>query len=386
MPAHTSRTDYYEVLGISDKADAEEIKKAYRKLAKKHHPDANGGSKAAQERFKAISEAYAVLGNEDKRKQYDEMRRLGAFGGFAGFDPRRGGAAGGGPGGAGGGGAGGQGFDFDVNDLQGFGGLGDILGQMFGGGRQSRRRRGYYGPARGEDRVLRVSVPFRAAALGDRTRVRVEIDGECPRCKGSGAEPGTSVEQCPQCGGLGTLSFNQGGFAVNRPCPRCRGRGEIIASPCSRCGGEGQVETTRTLAVRIPPGTEDGARIRLRGQGNRSGDGGAPGDLVLEIAVEPDRFFSRRGLDLVCEVPINLAQALLGTRIRVRTLRGEKVEVRVPEGTESGSELGIQGQGIEGGGKRGDQVVRVRVVMPERLTAEERKMVEDLAAAKGMRY
>jgi len=373
MPQST-RTDYYDVLGVSEKAGAEDIKKAYRKLAKQYHPDANQGSPAAQERFKAVSEAYAVLGNEEKRKKYDEMRRLGAFGGF-GFDPTGARAGGGGE------------FEFDLKDLEAFGGLGDILGQMFGGGRQSRGRQAYYGPARGSDRRVRVTVPFRAAALGDKVRVEADVQVECPKCGGSGAEPGTSVETCPQCGGLGTLSFSQGAFAVNRPCPRCGGRGEVIASPCKRCGGDGQVEVRRTFAVIIPPGIEDGGRIRLKGQGNRSPEGGAPGDLVVEVSVAPDRFFTRRGLDVVCEVPLNLAQALLGSKLRVRTLRGEKVEVAIPRGTQSGAQFRLKGLGIgKKGGRRGDQIVRVRVDLPQELSSEERKMVEELAAAKGMKY
>jgi molecular chaperone DnaJ len=376
MPQATG-TDYYKVLGVPESATQDDIKKAYRKLAKQLHPDVNQKNPAAQERFKAVSEAYGVLGSEEKRKQYDEMRRLGAFGGF---DPRagaRGGRAG----------FGGGRVDFDLNDLAGFGGLGDILSQMFGGARTSRGRREYYGPSRGADRVVRVKVPFRTAALGGKIRVQTTVEAECPRCKGSGAEPGTKVETCPQCGGLGTLSFSQGTFAVNRPCPRCGGRGEIISDPCERCAGEGLVETRRTLSVEIPPGTEDGGRIRLRGQGDRSADSGPPGDLIIEISVTPDRFFvERRGLDVVCEVSLNLAQALLGTRLRVRTLRGERVELKIPPGTQSGQQFRLKGQGIEKGGKRGDQIVRVRVELPEKLSSEEREMVEKLAEARGMKH
>ncbi|MFN2431315.1 MAG: molecular chaperone DnaJ [Gemmatimonadota bacterium] len=373
--AQRTGTDYYGLLGVSETASADEIKKAYRKLAKQHHPDANQGSPAAQDRFKAVSEAYAVLGNEGKRKKYDEMRRLGAFGGFGRF-------GGGGERPAGGG----QGFQFDPRDFEGLG-LGDILGQMFGGGRrQSRGRRAYYGPERGADRRVRIAVPFRAAALGDRVQVRFQVRAPCPVCGGSGAEPGTKVESCPQCGGLGTLSFSQGAFAVNRPCPRCGGRGEIIATPCARCEGEGQVETTRTLAVRIPAGIEDGGKIRLRGQGDPSSDGGPAGDLIVEVEVTPDGFFRREGLDVVCEVPLNLAQALLGSRIRVRTLRGDRTELRIPPGTQSGRELRLPGLGIEKNGRRGDQVVRVRVNLPEKLTAEEQRMIEELAAGRDMKY
>ncbi len=377
MPQATG-TDYYKVLGVPEQATQDDIKKAYRKLAKQLHPDVNQKNPTAQERFKAVSEAYAVLGNEEKRKQYDEMRKLGAFGGF-GFHPRAGGQ---GPGA----GFGGR-TDFDLNDLAGFGGLGDILSQMFGGARTSRGRREHYGPARGADRVVRVKVPFRAAALGEKIRVQATVEAACPRCKGTGAEPGSKVETCPQCGGLGTLSFSQGTFAVNRPCPRCGGRGEIVSDPCERCGGEGLVETRRTFDVTIPPGTDDGGRIRLRGQGNRNPDGGPPGDLIVEVSVTPDRFFTeRRGLDVVCEVNLNLAQALLGTKLRLRTLRGERVELEIPPGTQSGDALRLKGQGIEKGGKRGDQIVRVLVRLPEKLSAEEREMVEKLAESRGMKH
>jgi molecular chaperone DnaJ len=224
---------------------------------------------------------------------------------------------------------------------------------------------------------VRIEVPFRAAALGEKIQLQVTVEATCPRCKGSGAEPGSKVETCPQCGGLGTLSFSQGNFAVNRPCPRCGGRGEIVSQPCERCDGEGLVETQRTLAVTIPAGIEDGGRIRLRGQGDRSPDGGPPGDLIIEVGVKPDPFFKeRRGLDVVSEVKLNLAQALLGTKLRVRTLRGERVELKIPPGTQNGDELRLKGQGIEKGGKRGDQIVRVLVQLPEKLSKEEREMVE----------
>jgi molecular chaperone DnaJ len=375
MPQAT-RTDYYATLGVAETATQDEIKKSYRKLAKKYHPDANRSSPAAQEKFKEISEAYAVLSNEEKRKQYDEMRRLGAFGGF-GFDPR---------GGAGAGRRGAPGMEFDLEDFQGLGGLGDLFSQMFGAGRQSQTRRAYYGPSRGADRRVMVRVPFRTAALGGKVRVQVEVEVECPVCGGSGAKPGTKVETCPQCNGLGTISLSQGSFAVNRACPRCRGRGELIAHPCERCGGEGQVESTRTLSITIPPGTDDGSLIRLKGQGSRSPEGGAPGDLLVEVSVTPDRFFSRRGLDVIAEVPLNLAQAMLGSKIRVRTLRGERVELKIPPGTQSGTVFRLKGQGIESQGKRGDQLVRVRVELPEKLSSEEEKMVRELAAAKGMKY
>ncbi|HEY7529164.1 MAG TPA: molecular chaperone DnaJ [Gemmatimonadota bacterium] len=360
--------DYYRELGVADTASADQVKKAYRKLAKQHHPDVNPGS---AERFKRISEAYAVLGNDEKRRQYDEMRRLGAFAGFGGDARARGGGRSGGPGGAGG-----RGFEFDLGDL----GLGDIFGQMFGG-RQPRR-----GPARGADRLVSLTVPFRAAVLGDKVRVQVPVEAECPTCKGSGAAPGSKLETCSECGGSGTVSMSQGAFAVTRPCPRCGGRGKIPSKPCPRCGGEGTAETTRTLEVAIPSGIEDGGRIRLRGQGDRGPNGGPPGDLLVEVTVEPDRFFKRRGLDLVTDVPINVAQALLGSRIRVRTVRGRKEEVEIPPGTQNATEFRLRGHGIEKGPRRGDQVVRVNVQLPGRLDPEAREAARKLAETLGLKH
>lgn len=366
--------DYYRELGVSETATADEIKKAYRRLAKQHHPDVNRGKAQAQDRFKRISEAYAVLGNDEKRRQYDEMRRLGAFAGFGGRPAdgaRRGAGAAGG--------AGPQGFEFDLGDL-GIGGLGDIFGQMFGG-RQARR-----GPSRGADRLVSLTVPFRTAVLGDKVRVQVPVEAECPACRGSGAAPGSKLETCSECGGSGMVSMSQGAFAVNRPCPRCGGRGKIPSKPCPRCGGAGAVETVRTLEVGIPPGIEDGGRIRLRGQGDRGPDGGAPGDLLVEVTVEPDRFFRRRGLDLVTEIPINLAQALLGSRVRVRTVRGKKEEVTIPPGTQHGAEFRLRGHGIEKGPRRGDQVVRVNVQLPNRLSAEAREAARQLAETLDLKH
>jgi len=316
--------DYYAVLGVSASATQDEIKKQYRKLAKKFHPDANQGDPKAAERFKEISEAYNVLGDAEKRKQYDEMRRLGAFGGFG---ERAGGAGGRGaprgqPGARGPGGPGGPGFEeFDVGGLGGLGGLGDLFASMFGGGRAGPGGRAR-GPERGQSVETTLELPFRVAALGGKVPVQLEVNEECPTCKGNGAAPGATFRTCPECSGRGMISFGQGGFAVNRPCPMCMGRGQIPSERCPTCGGAGEVRAQRTVNITVPPGTDPGTRVRLSGQGGRGANGGPAGDLIITFQVAPDRFFRREGLDLVATVPLNIAQATLGSRISVRTLVG----------------------------------------------------------------
>jgi molecular chaperone DnaJ len=360
--------DFYQVLGVSDAASQDEIKKAYRRLAKQYHPDANPSNSAAAERFKEISEAHSVLSDAEKRKQYDQMRRLGAFDG----GPRR---SRGGPRPAGApGDVGAEGFDFGD-----FGGLGDIFSSIFGrGGRQAEPR--------GESLEAVVEVPFRVAALGGKITVTIPVTESCPTCSGSGGAPGATWSTCPECNGRGTISFGQGGFAVNRPCPQCRGRGRIPSQPCPTCRGAGDVRTERRVAITVPPATETGSRIRLRGQGETSRPGGTPGDLIITFQVQPDRFFRREGLDVVCEVPLNVAQATLGTRLRVRTLDGKKVMLRIPPGTQPGRKFRIKGQGLEKNGRRGDQLVGVQVTVPNELTREQQDLMKKFAESAGMTY
>ncbi|HJR52269.1 MAG TPA: molecular chaperone DnaJ [Gemmatimonadota bacterium] len=368
--------DYYQVLGVPQDADADTIKKAYRKLARKYHPDVNAGDSSAEERFKSISEAYRVVSDPEQRKRYDAMRSAGAGAGFGG---------GGGFGGFGPGPPGGEGEwrTVDLGDLGGAEGfnLGDLFSSIFGG-RQARGA-STRGPRKGADRQIDVRVSFQVAALGGKVQVRVPLEVECPRCDGNGAEPGTKAETCPQCGGSGTVSLVQGGFAVQRPCPRCYGRGTLIEEPCSRCRGEGSVTEPRRIEVRIPALTDDGRRIRMRGQGEPGPAGGPPGDLILAVRVKPDRFFRREGLDIHCTVPITIVQAMLGARIRVRTIHGTKVEVRVPPGTQSGTRLRLRGQGLEREGAKGDQYVEIQVKVPEKLSDEERELVEQLGQKLG---
>ena len=371
--------DFYAVLGVPASASQDEIKKQYRKLAAKHHPDKNQNDPKAAERFKEISEAYHVVGDAEKRKQYDEMRSLGAFGGFGGARPGAGSR--GGPGQRGDGGSGfSGGFRFEEVDLGGLGGLGDIFGSMFGGQRRSRE------PERGQDVEVTLEVPFRTAALGGKVNIDLEVNEECPVCKGSGGAPGSKMQTCPECGGRGTISFGQGGFAVQRPCPQCLGRGQIPTERCPNCSGSGEVRAHRKIAVTVPAGADTGTKIRLRGQGGHGARNGPPGDLLINFVVQPDRFYKREGLDLVATVPINIAQATLGSKVQVRTIDAKKVSIRIPAGTPSGKRFRVRGQGVKKGEQQGDLIVEVEIVVPEKLTEEQEKMMREFAEAGGLKY
>jgi len=361
--------DFYQVLGVPDTASPEEIKKSYRRLAKQYHPDANPSNAQASERFKEISEAHAVLSDPEKRKQYDRMRRLGAVDGGFRRPPSgsRGGAGAEPPGGV-------EGFDFSD-----FGGLGDIFSSIFG---RSGRREG--APAEAMETV--VEIPFRVAALGGKVPVRLPVNETCRTCAGSGAAAGAKTETCPECQGRGSVTFGQGGFAVSRPCPQCRGRGKVPSTPCAACGGAGEVRAEREVLITVPPATESGAKVRLRGQGQASRPGETPGDIVVTFQVQPDRFFRREGLDILCEVPVNLAQAAFGTRLKVRTLEGKKVVLKVPAGTQPGRKFRIKGLGLAQGGRTGDQLVQVQVLVPEKLAPEQAELLKRFAESAGMAF
>ncbi len=358
--------DFYKVLGVAESASADEIKKAYRRLAKKFHPDANPNNPSASDTFKQISEAHAVLSDPEKRKKYDQMRRLGAF------EPRR---PGGGGVRTGGGQAPPEGYDFgDFGSM----GLGDIFSSIFGRGRRE--------TPRGESLEATVEVPFRTAALGGKVPVTLTVNESCPGCGGTGAAPGATLSTCPECAGRGTVSFGQGGFAVNRPCPMCRGRGKVASEKCGTCVGAGEVRRDRQIMITVPPATDNGTKVRLKGQG-APGSGSAPaGDLLVTFQVQPDRFFRREGLDIICDVPLNLAQALLGSKISVKTIDGRKVVLRIPPGTQPGRKFRIKGAGIVKGGQKGDQLVAIDVTIPEKLTPEQEAMVKQLAESAGMGY
>lgn len=382
--------DFYAVLGVPASASQDEIKKQYRKLAAKMHPDKNPNDPKAADRFKEISEAYQVLGDADRRKQYDQMRQLGAFGGFGGGGASRGrpgGAYGGpygSPGGAGGAGSPG-GFEFDIGGL---GGLGDIFSSMFGGGAApggNARGRGR-GPERGQDIEVQLTVPFRTAALGGKVPVELEVNEECATCHGSGAAPGAKLSTCPECNGRGTISFGQGGFAVQRPCPMCLGRGQIPSEKCPTCLGAGEVRTRKKVIINVPSGTDSGMRVRLKGQGGRGERNGPAGDLLITFQVEADRFFKREGLDVIAPVPINIAQATLGSRITVRTLDSKKVAIRIPAGTANGKRFRVRGQGMERDGQKGDLIVQVDLQVPEALTEEQERAMKSFAEAGGLKY
>jgi molecular chaperone DnaJ len=376
--------DFYAVLGVSADATQDEIKKKYRRLAKQYHPDANPNDPKAAERFKEISEAYNVLGDEAKRKQYDDMRRLGAFGGFGGFGSRGGGARPGAPG-AGGPGAAPGGFtfeEFDLGGLGGMGGLGDLFSSMFGGDRPGGARP--RGPERGQ--TIALEIPFRTAVLGGKVPFELEVTEPCGTCNGTGGKPGTSMKTCPECNGRGTISFGQGGFAVNRPCPMCLGRGQVPTEPCPTCGGSGEQRNRKKVLITVPAGADTGTRARLRGQGGRGANGGPAGDLVITFEVQPDRFYRREGLDLVATVPINIAQATLGSRVSVRTIDGKKVAVRIPPGTAAGKRFRIRGHGVPKGEERGDMIIEADVTVPQNLTPEQEQQMKEFAEAVGLKY
>lgn len=383
--------DYYRVLGVSEKADADAIRKAYRKLAKQYHPDANQGDPGASERFKEVGEAYGVLSNVEKRAQYDQMRKLGAFGlGGAGRGggPSRSGSGpwpggGGGPGTAGGGDA-----SFSFDDVGGMGGIGDLFSSMFDrGGRAAGAggRRGR-GAAPAPELEVVVEIPFEKAALGGPHAIQFPVSEACGTCGGDGALPGTSVHRCVECRGTGTVSFGQGGFAVNRPCPACMGRGRVPEVPCGSCGGSGAIRQQRKLEVTIPAGIESGTRLRLSGQGEQDPASGNRGDLFVVVQVRPHRFFRRDGLDILVTLPLNLAQAVLGSTVRVRTVSGRRVVLRIPPGTQPGTRFRIRGQGIERGGRTGDQFVEVRLTLPESLNEDAKAAFTSFAEAAGLSH
>jgi molecular chaperone DnaJ len=358
--------DFYRELGVSADASADEIKKSYRKLARELHPDANPGDPTAEARFKAVSEAYGVLGDAEKRKQYDEARRLFGSGAFR--------PGGGGFGGFGGGGTGG----FDLSDLfgntagaaqpGGAGGLGDLLGGLF-----NRNRGG--GPAaanrtrRGQDVETDIRIDFAEAVHGATVPLRLSSPATCETCHGSGAKPGTSPRTCPTCNGNGLVTRNQGAFAFSEPCADCRGTGRIVDTPCPDCGGTGTNTKVRPLTVRIPPGVDDGQRIRVAGKGEPGGNGGPNGDLFVRVHVSPHAVFGRSGNDLTLTVPVTFPELAMGTTLTVPTLDDDhKVSLKVKPGTPSGRILRVRGRGIaKRDGRTGDLLVTVQVTVPAKL-------------------
>ncbi|MBY4210089.1 molecular chaperone DnaJ [Rhodococcus fascians] len=353
--------DFYKELGVSSSATAEEIKKAYRKLARDNHPDANPGNAAAENKFKAVSEAHAVLADPAKRKEYDEARRLFASGGF--------GSRGGGGFSPGAGGFGGGGQSFDVGDIfgqgGGDGGIGDLFGGLFNrGGAQQRPQSNR--PRRGSDVETETSLQFREAAQGVTVPLRLTSPSSCTTCHGSGAKPGTSPRVCPKCNGQGVVNRNQGAFGFSEPCDDCRGTGSIIDDPCVDCRGTGVQNRTRTITVRVPAGISDGQKVRLAGQGEAGLRGAPSGDLFVTVRVKPDKVFGRTGDDLTVTVPVSYGELVLGTTLSVPTLDG-RVGVKVPPGTVDGRVLRVRGRGIPKKSGAGDLMVTVKVAVPQKL-------------------
>jgi molecular chaperone DnaJ len=364
--------DFYKELGVSSDASADEIKRAYRKLARDLHPDTNSDPNAA-ERFKAVSEAHSVLSDTAKRKEYDETRRLFAGGGFG-----RGRFNGGNFGGFSGDGA-----EFNLNDLfdaagqTGGANIGDLFGGLFGRGAQPRPSR----PRRGNDLETETELSFLEATKGVAMPLRLTSPAPCTNCHGSGARPGTSPKVCPNCNGSGVISSNQGAFGFSEPCTECRGSGSIIEHPCQECHGTGVTTRTRTINVRIPPGVEDGQRIRLAGQGEAGLRGAPSGDLYVTVHVKPDKVFGRNGDDLTVTVPVSFHELALGATLSVPTLEG-KVGVRVPKGTSDGRILRVRGRGVpKRSGGHGDLLVTVKVAVPPNLEGETAEALEAYAKA-----
>jgi molecular chaperone DnaJ len=366
--------DYYAALGVPKDASTADIKKAYRKLATTLHPDKNPGDSAAEDRFKQVSEAYDVLSDDAKRREYDEARTL--FGsGLGGFGRATAGA-----------GAGPGGMTFDLNDLLGrtsgqggfSGGLGDVFGGLFGarGGTQQAR-----GPRRGSDVEAQVTLGFADAVGGATVPLRLTTRGGCETCRGLGSAPGTSPKTCSVCGGAGVTTRNQGGFALSEPCTACRGKGRIIETPCPTCKGSGTTSHDRTLNVRIPAGVADGQKVRLPGRGAPGERGGPPGDLLVNVSVTPHPFFGRRDDHLTVTVPVTFAEAALGGKVSVPTLDGP-VTLKIPPGTSSGRTFRVKGRGIKKkNGTAGDLLATVEVAVPQKLSAEAKKALEAFAAA-----
>ena len=358
--------DFYKILDVPKTATASEIKKKYRTLARELHPDKNPGNTAAEERFKAVSEAYDVLSDDAKRKEYDEARELFASGAFSG-------------GGFGGGSRGGQAqYNINIEDLFGedSGGFGDFLGGVFNRGRGQRARQ----PRRGQDLESELTLSFDDALDGVTVPLRLSSEAACSTCHGTGARAGTVPKMCPTCEGAGQTARNAGGFAFAEPCPTCRGRGLIVENPCPVCHGSGRGQSTRTVQARIPAGVKDGARIRLAGKGAPGERGGPSGDLFVIVHVTAHPVFARKGDNIALTVPVTFTEAALGSEITVPLPRGGTVKLRIPEGTANGRTFRVRGKGMRRkDGTNGDVLVTVEVIVPAKLSSDAREMLESFA-------
>jgi molecular chaperone DnaJ len=355
-----AKRDYYEVLGVPRDADEKALKSAFRTLAKKYHPDASPANKSAEHKFKEINEAYDVLKDAQKRAAYDRF-------GHAAFEAGMGGARGAGAGGFG------PDFTSSMSDI-----FEDLFGDFMGGGR-GRQKGGRGGAARGSDLRYNMEISLTEAYTGKNAQIRVPSLVTCETCKGSGAKPGTQPHTCSTCGGHGAVRSSQGFFTVERTCPKCQGRGQIIADPCGACGGQGRVTRERTLSVTIPPGVEDGTRIRLAGEGEAGLRGGPTGDLYIFLSVRPHEFFQRDGADLFCKVPISMAVAALGGEIEVPTIDGKKARVTIPEGAQTGKQFRLKSKGMPvlRSSQSGDMYIQVTVETPVNLTRRQRELLRE---------
>lgn len=368
--------DFYAVLGVGKDATADEIKKAYRKLARANHPDSNPDDAAKHEKFKSVAEAYDVVGDAEKRKKYDEFRKLTAGGGMGGGFP-----AGFNRGGAGQGG-------FDINDLLreqgGGGGFGDMFGDLFGGGAQRQRRAGPRA-TKGADLEATTSLGFEDALNGTTISLRLTSDAPCPTCKGTGGKPGTRPHICPECEGAGfVVASSGGGFAMNETCPNCGGRQLVYDDPCPTCHGSGHGPSTRTLQARIPAGVKDGQRIRLRGKGSKGENGGPAGDLIIKVRVASHPVFGRTGDNLTIDVPVSFDEAALGSEIKIPTLGGAPVTLKIPAGTPNGRTFRVRGKGVtKKDGTVGDLLASIAVQVPTELGDTAREALEAYRAATG---
>ena len=364
-----AKRDYYEVLGVSKTASQDDIKKAFRKLALKYHPDRNKGNEEAMQKFKEANEAYSVLSDDTKRAQYDQL-------GPDAFEQAQ----------AGGAGAGGFGGFGGAGGFGGFGGSGmeDIFDMFFGGqGRGGRSSNA--GPQRGADLRFDLEITFEEAAFGVEKEIALNRSETCDHCNGSGAEPGSKVETCPECHGSGYVRYTQNtmfGQMVNeRPCSKCHGEGKIVSNPCKECRGSGVIKRVKKLKVKIPAGVDNGSRLRVSGEGEAGVKGGPHGDLYVYLYVKPHKYFERDGTTVLCEVPINIVQATLGDEIKVPTLDGQ-VTMKIPEGTQPGKVLRIRGKGIpslRNKNNRGDQLVRIKVVVPTKLNDKQKDALRNFA-------
>ena len=360
--------DYYKILGVAASATPKEITKAYRKLARELHPDANPDNPSAEERFKDVSAAYDVVGDDERRAEYDEVRRAGPMGGFpgGGFGSHSGGAGSGD-------------FAYGSTDIN------DLLGGLFNrGGRRGPGGPGRGpGPQRGDDLEAEIHLSFLDAVRGMETAINLVSEAGCSTCHGSGSKPGTAPTTCAACGGRGVIDDNQGFFSFSAPCQVCGGRGSVVSDPCPTCHGVGTERRPRQVKVRIPAGVNAGQRIRIKGRGGPGRNGGPAGDLYVTAQVTPDPLFGRDGRNLTLTVPVTFPEAALGTKLKVPTLDGPPVTLKLPGGTSSGRVFRVKGRGVETKKDTGDLLVTVEVAVPAKLTAAERKAVEALAEAAG---